>query len=61
METLDEIIRDLESMARTLDCVKSIAEWEDGPSDIADIYRSVAQRIRSVIVGAPAEEQGGAR
>lgn len=49
METLNEIVRDLESMARTLDCVKSVDEWEDGPADIADIYRSVARRIRSVI------------
>ena len=49
METLNEIVRDLESMAHTLDCVKSADEWADGPDDIADIYRSVARRIRSVI------------
>ena len=49
METLNEIVRDLERMAQTLDCVKSTDEWADGPADIADIYRSVARRIRSVI------------
>lgn len=49
METLNGIVRDLERMAHTLDCVKSTDEWADGPSDIADIYRSVARRIRSVI------------
>ena len=49
METLNEIVRDLENMAKTLDCVKSAEEWADGPSDIADIYRSVARRIQSVI------------
>ena len=49
METLNEIVRDLERMAQTLDCVKSADEWADGPSDISDIYRSVARRILSVI------------
>lgn len=59
METLNEIVRDLESMAQTLDCVKSVDEWEDGPADIADIYRSVARRIRSVIGVAHTKGQGG--
>lgn len=56
METLDEIIRDLENMAQTLDCVKDSTEWEDTPSDIADIYRSVARRIRCAIYGAAESE-----
>lgn len=59
METLNEIVRDLERMAQTLDCVKSVDEWEDGPADIADIYRSVARRIRSVIGVAHTKGQGG--
>lgn len=49
METLNAIVRDLEDMAQTLDCMKSAEEWADGPSDIADIYRSIARRIQSVI------------
>lgn len=59
METLNEIVRDLERMAQTLDCVKSTDEWADGPADIADIYRSVARRIRSVIGVAQTKWQGG--
>ena len=58
METLNEIVRDLERMAQTLDFVKSTDEWADGPSDIADIYRSVARRIRSVIGDTHAKGQG---
>ena len=58
METLNEIVRDLERMAQTLDCVKSADEWADGPADIADIYRSVARRIRSVIGDTHAKGQG---
>ena len=49
METLNEIVRDLERMAQTLDCAKSNDEQADFPADIADIYRSVARRISSVI------------
>ena len=58
METLNEIVRDLENMAKTLDCVKSTEEWADSPSDIADIYRIVARRIRSVIGDTHAKGQG---
>ena len=58
METLNEIVRDLERMAQTLDCVKSTDEWSDGPADIADIYRSVALRIRSVIGDTHAKWRG---
>ena len=59
METLNEIVRDLERMAQTLDCVKSIDEWADGPEDIADIYRSIARRIRSGIGVTNGKGQGG--
>ena len=59
METLNEIVRDLERMAQTLDFVKSTDEWADGSADIADIYRSVARRIRSVIGDTHAKGQGG--
>ena len=58
METLNQIVRDLERMAQTLDCVKSTDEWEDGPADIADIYRIVARRIRSVIGDTHAKGKG---
>ena len=58
METLNEIVRDLEMMAQTLDCVKSIDEWADGPEDIADIYRSISRRIRSVIGVTSVKGQG---
>lgn len=40
------------------DFVKSTDEWADGPADIADIYRSVARRIRSVIGDTHAKGQG---
>ena len=59
METLNEIVRDLERMAQTLDCAKSNDERADCPADIADIHRSVARRIRSVVGVSDAKVQGG--
>lgn len=46
MDTLDDIAKDLDEMAATLDRVDG-GEWADTPADIAEIYRNYARRIRS--------------
>lgn len=47
MDSLSKIAEDLDKMADTLDCVDA-EHWADLPADIAAIYRTYAQRIRSV-------------
>lgn len=46
MDALDEMAKELDEMAATLDCVEDDEHWADGPADIARIYRDFAQRIR---------------
>ena len=47
MDTLDDIAKDLDEMAATLDRVDEGEHWADTPADIAEIYRNYARRIRS--------------
>lgn len=47
MDTLDDIAKDLDEMAATLDRVDEGEYWADTPADIAEIYRDYARRIRS--------------
>ena len=47
MDSLSKIAEDLDKMADTLDRVDA-EHWADLPADIAAIYRTYAQRIRSV-------------
>ena len=47
MDTLDDIAKDLDEMAATLDRVDEGEYWADTPADIAEIYRNFARRIRS--------------
>ena len=46
MDSLEAIANDLERMAETLDHVEDNEHWADTPADIADIYRTYAERIR---------------
>lgn len=47
MESFEEIAKDLDRMAETLDCVEDAQHWTDTPADIAEIYRTYARRIRN--------------
>ena len=44
---MDEIIKYLEDMAATLDCVDE-ENWLDTPVDIARIYRGIAADLRNL-------------
>lgn len=46
-ETIEDVIKFLEDMAATLDqCDED--NWLDTPEDIAEIYRSLASRLRAI-------------
>lgn len=46
-ETIDDVIKSLEDMADTLDQCDA-DNWLDTPEDIAEIYRSTADRLRAI-------------
>lgn len=46
-ETIEDVIKSLEDMAATLDQCDEF-NWLDTPEDIAEIYRSLASRLRAI-------------